>query len=113
MKLSEWVSVAQTIVEDRLRERIISFVVSKLAIFSSGPLGYILGKVAAKLAEYLADTAELKAFYRYADFRASKQGRDFMQAAIKFQQAKDEGDGEFIAKSREELINSARRFIKF
>ena len=113
MDYAAWVNAAKTFMEDRLKDRIIEFVVTKFPFMASGPLGYILSKLASKLAVYLANTAELRAFYKYADFRSTAQGRDFSEAAIQYQIELEDGDGETIAKARQKLIDSARIFISF
>lgn len=113
MNYEVWIDAAKAFMQDRLEKRIVEFVVSHFAFFASGPLGYILGKVAAKLAEFLADTAELRAFYAYADFRSNRQGQAFAEDAIQYRLELESGDGESIAKARDKVINSFRNFVKF
>lgn len=112
MNYSQWVDIAKDAVYAIIKNNIVDFAVSRLPFLASGPFGLILNKLAATLARSIVDKGELAVFYKHADLRATREGRAFVEDAIKYRLELEGGDGETIKMAEMRLINSARTFIK-
>lgn len=98
--------------ETLIKNSLVNKLVSLAPIFASGPLGYIAGWFAGKIAEFLAKQSELRTFFVYTDIRASVQGKDFLEAAIENRDAQLSDDPERKKNAEKLLIDRFRRFAK-
>lgn len=103
------VSGLETLIKDSLMQKLVSIA----PIFASGPLRYIAGYFAGKIAGFLAKQSELRVFFTYTDIRSNVQGRAFLDAAIENRDAQLSDDPERKKHAEKLLIDKFRRFAKF
>lgn len=97
------------------KSTLIDFVVSKLPVFASGPLGFLLGIVAGKIASILMEKTEFALFFKYIDMRSNYQGAQFSIHALDYRRVLlDPNSTEQEKKDAEiQLITAFRKFAKF
>ena len=76
------------------------------------PVRNIVESLISRVIGFFLDQTELKAFFVYTDFRTSKQGNEFYQAAINNQRAQQEGTDEEKRLAEEDLIKSFNSLVK-
>lgn len=88
------------------------FIVSKAAWLGWGPLGPIVKLILEKVLVVFLNHTELATFMLYTDFRVSRQGREFSEAAMNNWEVQKNGTAEEKEKAEKLLIDSFRKFVK-
>jgi hypothetical protein len=112
MKHDEYVEVLKSTISKLVIKSATEIVFKKVAFLAWGPLGPLTSYLIEKLVGIIINETELAIFLKYTDFRISKQGKIFSEAAIKNSEAQKNGSEDEKKKAEEELINSFRAFVK-
>lgn len=112
MTHDQYVEMLKDFLRKKAVDSAFNFIVSKVAFFAWGPLGPILNFVLGKVLNVFLDHTELAVFMLYTDFRVSRQGRAFSEAAMKNYEVQKNGTEEEKKIAEENLKNAFRDFVK-
>ena len=104
MKHSEYVAIVQSYGTTALRNVLIRWGVSQLPFLASGPMNYLLVKLATKIATEVVQEAEMRVFFQYVDMRVDAQAKDFEAAMLKNHIAQQTGTEDEKIKAEKELV---------
>lgn len=93
-------------------KKALAYIVGKAAFLAWGPLGYLTKLVVEKVMLAIVDEGELLIFFKFIDFRTSKQGREFHDALVKNQETQKNGTSEEKQNAENNLKDTFRELVK-
>lgn len=112
MKHSEYIGILKDTLTKLVIKSATSLVFKKIPFLAWGPIGPLVSGIIEKFVIMLFNETEMVIFLKYTDFRISRQGKEFSEAAIRNFEIQRTGSEDEKRKSEEELISAFRNFIK-
>lgn len=104
IKHSDYVKIVTNLGKESLKKALIKGAVKQLPFLASGPLNYLMIKLATKLAELAIEETEMRIFFQYIDFRTDIQAKDFEEAMMRNHTMQQIGTEDEKKKSEADLV---------
>ena len=110
MTRDDYVDLIKAAFKDLGYRVVMKRLVAEVPFFGWGLVNPIIGHLVSYILEYLISSAEMFFFFKYTDLRVSRQGKEFLEAALRHQEAKTKSKEE-RERAEKDFINAARVFI--
>lgn len=87
------------------------YLLKKFVILQWGPLGPIVELFLKKIVTIIVRETGLEIYFKYTDFRVSREGRKFYGALVKNREAQEGGSEDEIRKAEDNLKKSFRDLV--
>lgn len=113
MTRGEYIELIKSAFMTAGKKAVMSYLLEKFAFFKLPIVNPITAMIVEKLLTILIENAEMLVFFAYTDFRVSRQGKDFEEAALRNHNAQLGGTDEEKRLAKELLIDCLRKFARF
>ena len=107
MKYSDYIEALKDYFIKTAVKKSHEYLLNKFVILQWGPLGPIVKLFLKKIVTIIVRETGLEIYFKYTDFRVSREGRKFYGALVKNREAQEGGDKDEIEKAE---INLKRSF---
>tara|TARA_Y100000310_G_scaffold243676_1_gene248251 strand:- start:22114 stop:22461 length:348 start_codon:yes stop_codon:yes gene_type:complete len=112
MTRDEYIDLLKDTLQKQLLKSVYSSLLSKVTWLTWGPLGPLTKKMLEIVISIIIRETELTTYLAFTDFRTSRQGRKFLEASIKNQEAQRSEDPNAKKEAEKNLKDAFRDLIK-
>lgn len=106
MTHKEFTDSLRTFLIEKGRDALLAKLISFAPFLANPIINPVVGMLVGKLVEYVFEATEFAIYVKYVDFRADRQGRDFMEQMKDYLAVREGADEEAKAKAREKLTKA-------
>ena len=111
MKYSDYVGALKDYFIKMAIDKSYEYLINKFVLLQWGPLGPIIKLFLKKIVIIIVEQTGVEIYFKYTDFRVSREGRKFYKALVENKQAQEGGNENDVKKAEENLKKSFRDLI--
>jgi hypothetical protein len=112
MTRDEYVELLKDTLQKQILKSAYSSLLSRVSWLAWGPLAPLTKKMLELLISFIIKETELSIYLAYTDFRTSRQGRRFLEASIKNQEAQRSDDPNAKRLAEDNLKSAFRDLVR-